>query len=67
MKEQKKEISTRQENRHSSRLNIFYFLPTALFLKQLPARIAKASLAKPETKVLSKNAILPAQQILHVN
>jgi len=36
VKEQKNEISTRTESRHSSRPNIFYFLPTAHFLKQLP-------------------------------
>jgi len=36
VKGQKKEILTRQESRHSSRPNVFYFLPTAHFLKQLP-------------------------------
>jgi hypothetical protein len=58
----KKEILTRPKSRHSSRRNVFYFLPTAHFLKQLPthiAHIAKASQANPDTKALSKSAILP--------
>jgi len=38
VKEQKKEILTRQESRHSSRLNVFYFSPTAHLLKQLPTQ-----------------------------
>jgi len=61
VKEQKKEILTRQENRHSSQPGVFYFLPTAHFLKQLPthiAHIAKAPRANPETKASSKSAIL---------
>ncbi|OFX35251.1 MAG: hypothetical protein A2X08_07375 [Bacteroidetes bacterium GWA2_32_17] len=36
MKGQNNEILTRQESRHSSRPDVFYFLPTAHFLKQLP-------------------------------
>ena len=35
MKGQKKEILTRPESRHSSRPNVFYFLPTAHFLKTI--------------------------------
>jgi len=59
----KKEISTRPKSRHSSRPDVFYFLPTAHFLKQLPthiAHIAKATQANAETKALSKSAILPS-------
>jgi hypothetical protein len=62
VKGQKKEILTRQESRHSSRPNVFYFLPTAHFLKQLPthiAHIAKAAQANAATKALPKSAILP--------
>ena len=58
MKGQKNEILTRQE----SRPNIFYFLPTAHFLKQLQthiAHIAKATMANAETKALTKSAIFP--------
>jgi hypothetical protein len=36
VKGQKKEILTRPDSRHSSRLNDFYFFATAHFLKQLP-------------------------------
>ncbi|NMC38991.1 MAG: hypothetical protein GYA41_11775 [Bacteroidales bacterium] len=36
MKGQKNEILTRINSRNSSRLDVFYFLPTAHFLKQLP-------------------------------
>jgi len=63
VKGQKKEILTRQESRHLSRPNVFYFFATAHFLKQLPthiAHIAKAPQASAATKALSKSAILPA-------
>lgn len=56
---QKNEILNRQESRHSSRLYVFYFLPIAHFLKQLPthiAHIAKAAQANARTKALSKSA-----------
>jgi len=62
VKRQKNEILTRPESRHSSRPDVFYFLPTAHFLKQLPthiAHIAKAAQANADTKALSKSAILP--------
>lgn len=52
---------TRRKSRHSSRPNVFYFLPTAHFLKQLSthiAHIAKAPQANAEIKALSKSAIL---------
>lgn len=65
MKGQNNEISTRQESRHLSRPDVFYFLPTAHFLKQLPthiAHIAKAPEANSETKALSKSAILPTHK-----
>jgi hypothetical protein len=58
----KKEILTRPKNRHSKGPDVFYFLPTAHFLKQLPsqiAHIAKAPQAYAETKALSKSANLP--------
>jgi hypothetical protein len=61
VKGQKKGILTRKESRHSSRPDVFYFLPTAHFLKQLPthiAHIAKAPQANAETKALSKSATL---------
>jgi hypothetical protein len=69
VKGQKNEILTRQESRHSSRPDVFYFLPTAHFLKQLPTHIAhylfrtcfgiaKAPRANAKTKALSKSAIL---------
>lgn len=64
MKGKKNEILIKPESRHSSRPDVFYFLPDALFIKQLPthiAHIAKASQANPETKALSKSAILPLQ------
>ncbi|OFX32878.1 MAG: hypothetical protein A2X08_00460 [Bacteroidetes bacterium GWA2_32_17] len=35
MKGQKNEILTRQESRHSSRPDVFYFLPNAHFLKTI--------------------------------
>lgn len=63
MKGQKKEILTRQESLHSSRPDVFYFLPTAHFLKHLPthiAHIAKAPQAFATDIALSKSAILPA-------
>jgi hypothetical protein len=56
VKGQKNEILTRPESRHSSRPDVFYFLPTAHFLKQLPthiAHIAKAPRANATTKALS--------------
>jgi hypothetical protein len=72
VKGQKNQILTRPKSRsasialrtdkHSSRPDVFYFLPTAHFLKQLPthiAHIAKAPQANAETKALSKSAILP--------
>jgi hypothetical protein len=36
VKGQKNEILTRKESRHSNRPDVFYFLPSAHFLKQLP-------------------------------
>jgi hypothetical protein len=60
VKGQKKEILTRPDSRHSSRLNDFYFFATAHFLQQLPthiAHIAKAPQANAATKALSKSAI----------
>jgi hypothetical protein len=65
VKGQKNEILTRPTSRHSSRPDVF-FLPTALFFKQLPthiAHIAKAPQAIAETKALSKSAILPTHKI----
>jgi hypothetical protein len=65
VKEQKNEILKRPKSRHSSRPNVFYFLPTAHFLKQLPTHIAhigKAPLANAETKALPKSAILPTHK-----
>ena len=65
VKGQKNEILTRQESRHSSRPYVFYFLPTAHFLKQFPthiAHIAKAPHANATTKALSKSAILPTHK-----
>jgi hypothetical protein len=62
VKGQKNEILTRPESRHSSRPSVFYFLPTAHFLKQLQthiAHIAKAPQTHAKTKALSKSAILP--------
>ncbi len=70
MKGQKNEILTRKESRHSRRPEIFYFLPTAHFLKQLPtliAHIAKAPRAIATTKALSKSAILPTHQEKNTN
>jgi hypothetical protein len=71
VKGKKNEILIKPESRHSSRPDVFYFLPDTLFIKQLPthiAHIAKASQANPETKAclptrqaLSKSAILPLQ------
>jgi len=60
------EISKRPKSRHLSRPNVFYFLPTAHFLKQLPthiAHIAKAPRADAKTKALSKSAILPTLKL----
>jgi hypothetical protein len=70
VKGQKNEILTRQESRHSSRPDVFYFFPTAHFLKQLPthiAHIAKAPRANATTKALSKSAILPPHQEKNTN
>ena len=70
MKGQKNEILTRAESRHSSRPDVFYFLPTTYFLKQLPthiAHIAKAPRANTETKALSKSAILQTHQEKNTN
>jgi len=64
------EILTRPESRHASRPDVFYFLPTAHFLKQLPthiAHIAKAPQTNAETKALSKSAILPPYQEKNTN
>ncbi len=60
------EILTRTESRHTSRPNVFYFLHTAHFLKQLPthiAHIAKAPQANATTKALTKSAILPTHKL----
>jgi len=79
VKGQKNEILTRKESRpayrtgrHSCLPKVFYFLPTAHFLKQLPthiAHIAKAPQLVPihreanaTNKALSKSAILPPHQ-----
>ena len=67
MKGQKNEILTRQESRHSSRPDVFYFLPTAHpptggQLVIHIANIAKALQSKAENKALSKIAILPTLQ-----
>jgi hypothetical protein len=62
VKGQKNEILTIPKSRHASRPDVFYFLPIAHFLKQLPthiAHIAKAPQANAATKALSKSAILP--------
>jgi len=64
VKGQKNEILTRQESRHSSRLDVFYFLPTAHFLKTniLPTHIAahcQAAQADSQTKACQRAAILP--------
>lgn len=59
MKGKKNEILTRPESRHSSRPGVYYFLPTADFLKQLLthiAHIAKAPRANAATNALSKSA-----------
>jgi hypothetical protein len=66
VKGQKNEILTRQESRHPSRPEVFYFFATAHFLKQLPthiAHIAKAPQANATTKALSKSAILPTHKM----
>jgi hypothetical protein len=70
VKEQKNEILTRQESRHSIRPDVFYFFATAHFFKQLPthiAHIAKAPQANAATKALSKSAILPPYQEKNTN
>jgi hypothetical protein len=62
VKGQKKKILTKLESRHSSRPDIFYFLPTENFLKQLPthiAHIAKAPQANAATRALLKSVIFP--------
>lgn len=61
VKGQRNEILIRLESRHSSRPDVFYFLSSTHFLKQLLTRIAhiaKATQASAETKSLSKSAIL---------
>ncbi|OFY22803.1 MAG: hypothetical protein A2W98_09480 [Bacteroidetes bacterium GWF2_33_38] len=74
MKGQKENnILTRQESRHSSRPDVFYFLPrvypderVSYLFKQLTthiAHIAKAPQANATTKALSKSAILPSHKI----
>ena len=66
MKGLKRKILTRQESRNLSRLDVFYFLPTAHFLKQLPTHtvlIAKAPQAKAATKALSKECNFADTQI----
>jgi len=65
VKGQKKEILTIKESRHSSRPDVFYFLPGVYsdaigsrFLKQLPTHIthiAKAPRANAQTKALPKS------------
>jgi hypothetical protein len=65
VKGQKNEILTRPENRHSIRTDVFYFLPIAHFLKQLPTQIAqfaKTPLANAKTKALSKRAFVLTQK-----
>jgi len=62
VKGQKNEILTRPKSRHSSRPDVFYFLPTAHFLKQLPTHngtfaFAPTHEANPSAK--SKEPFLP--------
>ena len=69
MKGQKIEKLIIQESRHSCRPAVFYFLPIAHFLKQLPTHIAhivKALQANAKTKALPKSAIfaIPLQNQL---
>ena len=68
----KNEISIRPKSRHTCRPDVFYFLPTAHFLKQLPthiAHIAKAPRANTETKALSKSVSVPThgRQVIAAN
>jgi hypothetical protein len=68
VKGQKNEILTGQESRHLSRHDVFYFLPTAHFLKTilLPAHIAahcQAAQADTQTKACQRAAILPTQKV----
>jgi len=67
VKEQKNEILTRPKSRHSSRPDVFYFFPTAHFLKTilLPAHIAahcQAAQADTQTKACQRAAIMPTHQ-----
>jgi hypothetical protein len=64
VKGQKKEILTRLESRHTSRPDVFYFLPTAHFLKTilLPAHngtFAFAPTHKANASAKPKEPFLP--------
>jgi len=53
---QKNEILTRQESRHSCRPKVFYFLPTAHFLKTILASRANGTFAFAPTHEANPSA-----------
>jgi len=55
VKGQKNEILTRQESRHSSRPDVFYFFATAHFLKQLPTHNGTFVFAPSRKPTLRQN------------
>jgi hypothetical protein len=67
VKGQKNEILTRQESRHSSRPNVFYFFSTAHFLKQLPTHngtFAFAPTHEPKPSAKSKEPFYSQPSLL---
>jgi len=66
VKGQRKEILTRPESRQSSRPDVFYFLPTTHFLKQLPIHngtFAFAPTHEADSSAKSKEPLFP----MHLN
>jgi len=56
VKGQKNEILTRPESRHSSRPDVFYFLPTAHFLKTILASRTNGTFAFAPTHEANPSA-----------
>jgi len=67
VKGQKNEILKRPESRHSSRLDVFYFLPTTHFLKQLPTHNGTFAFAPTHEANPSAKSKEPFFAVIFVN
>jgi hypothetical protein len=56
VKGQKNEIMKRQESRHSTRLNVFYFLPTPQFFKTILTSRTNGTFAFATTQIANPSA-----------